>query len=276
MTTLDKARYAHIRMLKMLKSLRDKNKLSCYTAALRSGLSQSKLSKIENAKLFPSMDDVNRLSDAMGLTAAEQREFRELVSLCAEDYGLPRAYLLRGTHRALHLHAQTHGQSDLTMVAMAQIPEALRCRDYQFAVNELTEVADQDAAYDALCGQQAALRRGNYRVEFLLVESALHPVGEPAVMAEACETIMGLVSPTVKVRLVLLDRLAGTSLPTHEFELYPAKVVARLETGAFILRDMMDVRPYRSIADSLRRRALSVDDTLVRLGELAEAYARAS
>src|ERR1051325_6094914 len=98
MTEPDRSRLARERLSRELRRLRTEAKMTGTAAAKAAGMSQSKLSKIENGMLLPSVRDVERLVGA--LVAAEDTAFElvELAKLLHAEVETRRVVLHRGAH----------------------------------------------------------------------------------------------------------------------------------------------------------------------------------
>lgn len=89
------SRQDRVKLARTLRDLRERAGLGGVEAGRRAGISQSKISKIENVNLLPSVDDVARLCTVYGASAEDRSELIHLATALREE-GRSRIVLAAG------------------------------------------------------------------------------------------------------------------------------------------------------------------------------------
>ena len=173
-----------------LRDLRRASGLSGERLARRCHMSQSKVSRIENGRLLPSVVDVDRILRALGVDQATRGELLALAHVANTEYQDIRASVRRGLHhRQRELAALEADAREMRhflpalITGLLQIPEYMRA-----AMDTPVEPAagDTTTAIALKLERQAILHDKSKHFEFLLTESALRwQLCEPSVMGAA-------------------------------------------------------------------------------------------
>lgn len=174
--------------------------------AAQIGIKQPALSKIENGKLIPSRELLERLSAALHLTHAERADLLGLADT-----------LLRPLHRVELAHEQGHARiqrlvgalefETLRCFRLSLVPGPLQIEPYVrslFVPRGVDASQDMDDAIALRLEQARRLDDPTCRFQFLLHESALRArVAPSAIMAEQLTWILKAMQfPRVEIRLL--------------------------------------------------------------------------
>ena len=249
-----------------LRDLRRASGLSGERLARRCHMSQSKVSRIENGRLLPSVIDVDRILRALGVDQATSAELLALARAANAEYQDIRASVRRGLHHrqrelaALEADARQMRHFLPTLITgLLQTPEYMRA-----AMNTPVEPAagDTATAIALKLERQAALHDKSKRFEFLLTESALRwQLCEPSVMAVQLDRLVSLsLLPNIRVGVLPLSTQVADG-PYHTFVIYDDHIVTiELFTGQLVLRDPKDIDHYHALASFFGGYALWDDD----------------
>ena len=118
----------------LLRVQRKRAGLTGVEAARRAGFTQSKLSKIENNLLLPSVEDVRRLAAGLGMAPAAAAQALKLIQRLQHDRAGQRGVLRRGvfTEHAILL-AEFGAAGHVAAADPAVVPDWLRTLDYLLA-----------------------------------------------------------------------------------------------------------------------------------------------
>ena len=267
-----------------LRELRERAGLSTTQLADDLRCSQSKVSKIENARTRPTVDDV-----AAWLTAVGAPE-EERADLLAATESLHNAALVWGrtVHggRAGHQHTAARLLADATRVAVFQsavVPELLQTAEYARGALRLADVPGRrDPARAAVVrvDQQAVLYQQGRTFDFVITEAALRfPAGSPTALAAQYDRILSIASlPEVSVA-VLPTGAEPSTAQAHPFAIYElpdgrAFVVIETYTRELTLTDPAEVAVYQRVQEALRADAMRDDRAGRLLAELRDASSR--
>ena len=197
-----------------LRDLRRAAGLSGERLARRCHMSQSKVSRIENGRLLPSVVDVDRILRALGVDQATSGELLALARVANTEYQDIRASVRRGLHhRQRELAALEAGASQMRHFLPALITGLLQTPEYMRAAMDTPvepAAGDTTTAIALKLERQAILHDKSKHFEFLLTESALRwQLCEPSVMAVQLD------------RLVSLSRLPNIRIGVLPFGIRP-------------------------------------------------------
>src|SRR5206468_1482382 len=114
-----------------LRTLREAAGLTGAQVAQRAGMSQPKISKIENAVLLASVDDVETLLTLYGAPTAEREELLELASGLHATFESARTIIRRGAARKQRQIAEIEVATEhLRTFQLAVIPGLLQTAEY--------------------------------------------------------------------------------------------------------------------------------------------------
>lgn len=249
-----------------LRDLRRAAGLSGERLARRCHMSQSKISRIENGRLLPSVVDVDRVLRALGVDQATSTELLALARVANAEYQDVRASVRRGLHHrqrelaALEADAREMRHFLPTLITgLLQTPEYMRA-----AMDTPVEPAagDTATAIALKLERQAILHDKSKRFEFLLTESALRwQLCEPSVMAVQLDRLVSLSwLPNIRIGVLPFGIQVGDG-PYHTFVIYDDHIVTiELFTGQLVLRDPKDIDHYHALASFFGGHALWKDE----------------
>lgn len=226
-----------------LREARRRSGLTGDRLAGRCGISQSKISKIETARILPSATDVERILAALGASEDQRRELVALAKLANTDFQGVRSSLKRGLHHKQRELAALEADSKhirfflpLMITGLLQTPEYARASLAGFP-------GDHPQAIAARLDRQAALYDGSKRFTFILTEAALRwQLCPPSVMAVQMGRLISLSElPNIRLGVIPLDRHVPDG-PLNTFTIYDERL-ATAETfgGVIVMRDPRDI-----------------------------------
>jgi transcriptional regulator with XRE-family HTH domain len=260
-----------LRLAARLKELREGTGQSAETFGTARGWSQSKVSKIENARTVPSPEDVEAWATAgaagAGLTA-------ELVAL-AEAVGTETRRWAGRRHGTLAARSEEAGLAEAAAAAVrvfqcAVIPGLLQTADYARQVITMlgaADEADMAANVNIRMQRQDALYVPGKRFEFVLTEGALRwrPGTEAMMAAQLARIARTAAEPTVDIR-VLPYAVQAPALYTDGFTIYeiPDEPYVLVETrrGEQFYREERDVDAFREDLERCKDAALAGDEAV--------------
>lgn len=248
------------------------------TATARAtGMSQSKLSKIENGMLLPSVTDVERLVAELAATRETRVELVELARSLHAEAETRRVVLHRGAHR----HQQTISRVEARAATSRffqtnQVPSLLQSESYLRVVLATMPPQEQEAAVAALRIRRARLDDLAKQFVFLLTESALRwRMGSAELMCEQIDHLAATLRRP-NVRLGVVPWTADANLVAlHGFHVYDERVVTvSVLTGNATITDPLDVREYLSLFGRLERLAVRGEELQGLLARISEDHRR--
>lgn len=253
-------------------------------ARTRAGLSQQKLadlldrqhshvSRWENGKLTLTEADAGAVLGILGITGAERDELLDLVRDAADPN-----WVAPGVDRQLQL--LTEYERNATAIINVQpllVPGLLQTVDYARAImigaGATRGEADQRATYRM--GRREVLTR-NRPVSYtaLLGEHALrYPPCETSVAVEQLRQLVTFADMTnMTIQVMPFDRHYSPALEGPFVLIEGTKPVVHLEhyRSAVTLTDQRDVKDYQTAVDTLRRDAMSPEDSPRLIAEVAD------
>ncbi|MFB7615092.1 helix-turn-helix domain-containing protein [Kitasatospora sp. NPDC056181] len=265
-----------------LKDLRRASGLSGERLAVRCGMSQSKISRIENGRVLPSVVDVQQILSGLGVDDDLARELLALASVANAEYEDVRSSVRRGLHlRQRELAALEAGATHIRYFLPAMPSGLLQTPEYmRTAMSPPVDPADGDVsqAISLKLGRQVVLYDQGKHFDFLLTESAVRwRLCEPLVMATQLDRLVSLSHlPNVTIGILPLSAQVADA-PFHTFTVYGAKLVTiELFTGRLVLRDPKDIDHYRALFDFFRGESVEGDPARSMLGRWADEFRRAA
>lgn len=275
MTAPERSRLARERLSRELRRLRVAAGLTGTAAARAAGMSQSKISKIENGMLLPSVADVERLVAVLG---AEQAVAEELVGLARTLHTRAesrRVVLQRNAHRRQWEIAQLQARATVhRQFLVGDVPALLQTERYMRAVLASLPQQDRDAAARDRLAAQRVLDDPAKRFRFVLAEGALRwRVGGAELMAEQVDHL-GVVAGHGNVRLGVIPWTAETGVAAlHGFHAYDDRLVTLTAlTANAVITDPVDVGEYLALFEKLERIAVHGDELRRLLDRVAAEY----
>ncbi|MGW1982741.1 helix-turn-helix domain-containing protein [Streptomyces collinus] len=255
-----------------LRGLRAEAGLTGAVLAQRAGVGQPTVSKVENGRMVPSFDVLDRLSSALSLDDSSAREVRDLLvaveaapgaGLASDDDGIPGA-VLDDAVRAARL---VRSFQCVVLPGMLQSAEYAR-HVFQSAPNSAPEAVGRAVA--ARVERQSALYEPGRESVFVLTEAVLRTwPGTPALMLAQLDRLLAVDSLS-SVRLGVIPwRRAVPVLPRHGFTVCDQQaVVVESFAGEQMLADPAEVAAYEEMFGAFERAAMfggEVRDLLLRV-----------
>ncbi|MFE0046829.1 helix-turn-helix domain-containing protein [Streptomyces albireticuli] len=265
-------------MAAAIRNLRLASGLSGERLALRCGMSQSKVSRIETGRTLPSATDVQQILNALSVDDDTQEELISLARTANAEYQDVRASVRRGLHHrqrelaSLETNAKRIRFFMPTLVTgLLQVPEYMRA-----AMSPPVDPAGGDVsrAVALKLERQSLLHDKSKRLEFMLTESAIRwRLCEPSVMALQLDHLVS-VSRIPHVRLGVLPLSAPVREGAyHTFTVYDrALVTIEMFTGRVVLLDPKDIDHYQKLYSYFSERAAFDDDARSLLQGWAEDF----
>jgi transcriptional regulator with XRE-family HTH domain len=260
-----------LRLAARLRELREATGQSAEAFGTARGWSQSKVSKIENARTVPSPEDVETWALATGAGAELAADLVQL----AEDVGTETRRWAGRRHGTLAARSEEAGLAEAAATTVrvfqcAVIPGLLQTADYARQVITLIGTADEaDIAADVnvRMQRQDALYVPGKQFEFVLTEGALRwrPGTEAMMAAQLARIARTAAEPTVDIR-VLPYAIQAPALYTDGFTIYeiPDEPYALVETrrGEQFYREERDVDAFRKDLERCKEAALAGDEAV--------------
>jgi transcriptional regulator with XRE-family HTH domain len=229
-----------------LRELRKQVGLTGDRLAVRCGISQSKISKIETGKVLPSATDVERILAALGVPEDQQSELVALARMANTEFQSIRASLRRGLHHKQRELAALEEDArhirfflPLMITGLLQTPEYARASLANFP-------GDHTQALARRLGRQAVLYDGRKRFTVVLTEAAVRwRLCEPQVMAVQMGRLVSLSElPNIRLGVIPLDAYVPDG-PLNTFTVYDERLAtAETFSGVIMMRDHRDVMYY--------------------------------
>ncbi|WP_018653656.1 helix-turn-helix domain-containing protein [Actinomadura flavalba] len=233
-----------------LRELRRRAGLTGDRLAFHSGISQSKISKIENARVTASPTDLERLLDALHADARERERVFTLARLANTEYESLRSELKRGLHHKQRELAAFEARTEtLRCFLPAMLTGLLQTPDYARASLAAFpgDVADVTRRRIA---RQAILDHPGKRFSFLVTEQSVRwPLCGPAAMREQIARILALSTrPNVSLGVIPNGLPLISDGPMNTFTVYDERLAtAELFSGTLLMRDPKDIAHHLSL-----------------------------
>jgi transcriptional regulator with XRE-family HTH domain len=272
------ARDDRVRLARKLRELRRAAGLGGIEAGRRSGISQSKISKIETGLLRASPDDVRKLCEVYKVPPADQQDLIQLAELLRAGAIEPRRVTLsRGANQMQQrIHRLEAAASLLRSFQPCMVIGLLQTEAYARLVFGATTTGDSlDRAVAARMARQSEFRDGGHgQAVLIMTEGALRwQAGSPQVMLEQISAIMTATSsPSTRVGIIPYSTSVGI-FPRHGFHLYDSDaVIIGTETGTATIVDSDDVADYEKLFGRLESLAAFDDSARRVLARIAGDY----
>jgi transcriptional regulator with XRE-family HTH domain len=247
-----------------LRAMRERAGLTGTEVARRAEMSQPKISKIENAVLLPSVDDVESLLTLYRAEPAEREELLDLASGLHATSESARTIIRRGAARKqrqiAEIEAATH---HLRTYQLAVVPGLLQTAEYMRRIFD-SRLDPAEVARMVIARQER--QRGLYdetkQFTFVITEAALRVrLGPVAVLRAQLHHVASL-STLATVRLGVIPWDAEVrEVPLHGFHVYDDRlVVVGLATSTVTFTDPGDIGRYLELFDTQRESAVWDDD----------------
>jgi transcriptional regulator with XRE-family HTH domain len=254
------------RLAASLKDLRRAAGLSGEQLGAALGWSQSKVSKIENARTRPSVSDVEAWANVTRASAELRSELTVLAELTAVDAQSWRVAQEAGLTRLQQEMAEIEAATThLRNFQPALIPGLLQTAEYARRVLTLSDVSEQrdvPSAVAARLERQTVLYDQDKRFDFVLTEAALlwRP-GPPELMHAQMDRLLSIETlPNVHIGVVPFGREA-TALYANGFTIFEVPddpiVLVEILTTDLMLSDARDLSAYREAFGRLQDAAVT-------------------
>jgi transcriptional regulator with XRE-family HTH domain len=227
-------------------------------------MSASKLSKIENGHLTPSVVDVERILTALGLSEEVKAEFVKAARVAATEATAWRLYRRSGLHKKqLQIQAVEAQTTVLRLFQCSLIPGLLQTPEYVKAVlgrRNLT-AEEMTRTLGARLERQAALYDSGKTFHFVITEAVLRwRILPPAMLASQLDRLISVSRlPNVRIGIILLSA-PQTDFPGTPFCIFDERLVT-VETphAEIVTTDPRDVGTYVAKFDGFVNVALHGD-----------------
>ena len=261
-----------------LRRLREACGLTLAEVVARIGISESQLSRIEKGKRVPSLEDVAALLVVYGVTGEHRLELLTL----AKKAGQPGLWQREGSFesRFATLKILESRAASLVSFEPMMIPGLLQTMPYARACfREALMLDEQEALDERVVGRvqrQAVLRKFDAPSFIAIVgEPALRcPIGGREVLRDQLRYLVEVAGrPNVTLRIV--STLAGGhpgligSFLRIRFTERPSVVVLENQTSSLYLEDHSDISPYDQAIGKLLSMAISEEDSVRFVAEMA-------
>jgi transcriptional regulator with XRE-family HTH domain len=228
----------------------------------KTGISQSKISKIENGSLVPSREDITQLCDALGVSKRQRVALLDQLALIQTEFSSWRVLLRNGYARKQVEVADLESQaSEIRLFQMSVVPGLLQTRDYAqrvMALSNVTSQVDVAAAVATRMRRQAILQDESRSFIFLITEQALLSrfCSEKMVLSQLEHLTKISLRPNVIVGLIP-DSARLEMIPLTSFGIYDNDLVlVETLTAEISVSDQRDIEKYREYFQSLGAAAL--------------------
>lgn len=251
MTTYQKAREALGLRLRELR-LDVRPRLTGARLAADCGWDRTKISKIENGRTTPTVEDIEAWTQACGqpqLAGELAARLRTLESYYVEHRRLFRAGLAPRQREWLQFEDET---ATVRNFETTFIPGLLQTEPYArhrlAAGRKAASPADLDDAVAARMQRQQVLYRPGKAFVFLLTEAVLrYGMAAPDVMAGQLDRLSSALSlPTVRIGVIPFGRELPVA-PKHGFHLLDRAVLVELFTSTVTLTERGEIEEYAAI-----------------------------
>jgi transcriptional regulator with XRE-family HTH domain len=273
-----------LRLAAELRTLRTEAGLTHEQLAKRIAQSRAQISRLENGHVVD-LDDVMKILDALGV---EDDRWMKIMTIAREagERGWWESNRAMGERQALVADLEA-GASQIREFQMTFIPGLLQTTEFAEArveAERLTGPIDYraDKAVEARLGRQRMLRRpGGPSYEVIIDEVAIRRGAAPPEVVKAqlynlTATING--NDKVTVRVLPVDAVIDDySVPRSAFSIYtfsdpedPTIVMVDTVTDDLLLDQPHDVNLYEELYSRLRKAALSDDESIDLMIEVAK------
>lgn len=257
----------------MLRDLRKRAGLSGVRLAARCNMSQSKVSRIENGKVRPSLVDVEQILRALDAAPALVAEVTTLTRIANTEWQDSRSLRRKGLHtKQIELAGLEASSTVFRFFLLSMITGLLSTPEYIRA--SLAHVpGDHSRAIAKKLERQEVLYDRSKRFTFILTEHAARspflPRDAMAIQLDRLASLTHL--SNVRLGVIPLDmRMPGN--PLNTFTIYDDRLAtAELSTGAMVFRDPRDVRAYLEEFAAYEEVALFGEEARGKLAEWSNA-----
>lgn len=253
----------------MLRDLRKRAGLSGVRLAARCSMSQSKVSRIENGKVRPSLVDVEQILRALDASPSMVAEVSALARMANTEWRNLRELRRKGLGtRQAELKALEASSMHMRYFLLSMVTGLLATPEYVRA-SLAHSPADTSKAIAGKLERQAVLYDTSKQFTFILTEQAVRwPVVSPLALAEQMDRLASLTYlPNVRIGVIPMGTPTPTN-PLNTFTVYDASLVT-IETsaGSLVLRDGRDIQGYLKEFSGYEESALLGEAARAKLAE---------
>ncbi|KOG87727.1 Scr1 family TA system antitoxin-like transcriptional regulator [Streptomyces varsoviensis] len=258
----------------LLKHLRKSAELPGERLARRCNMSQSKISRIENGRVRPSLVDVERILRALDAPHTLVAEAMALARIANTGWQDSRNLRRKGLDKKQsELAGLENSSTDLRYFLLSMITGLLSTPEYIRA--SLAHISgDHSATVARKVQRQEVLYDTSKRFFFLLTEQAARsPLVPRQAMAVQIDRLASLTHlPNVRLGVLPMEtRLPGN--PLNTFTVYDERIAtAELSAGVMVFRDPRDVRGYLNEFMAYEELALFDESARGKLRDWAAAF----
>ncbi|MET7478775.1 Scr1 family TA system antitoxin-like transcriptional regulator [Streptomyces sp. NPDC005648] len=236
-------------------------------------MSQSKVSRIENGKVRPSLVDVEQILRAVDAHPSMIEEVSTLARLANTEWRNLRELRRKGLGtRQAELKALEASSAHIRYFLLSMMTGLLATPEYVRA-SLAHSPADISKAVAGKLERQAVLYDSSKRFAFILTEQAVRwPLVAPLALAEQMDRISSLsYLPNVRIGLIPMGALTSKT-PMNTITVYDTSL-ATIETsaGLLVLRDDRDIRGYLEEFSGYEESALFGEEARARRTEWSAA-----
>ncbi|MEW2274785.1 helix-turn-helix domain-containing protein [Streptomyces griseofuscus] len=262
-----------------LRALRQASGWEAKTVARRAAMSGSKLSKIENGSVMPSVVDVDQILTAIGVSEEIKAEYMSVARAAATEATAWRLYRRLGYHRKQQqIQAIESRTTLLRLFQPSLVPGLLQTPEYvQAVLGRKNLTADQLArAVGARLARQSILYKPGRQLRFIVTESVLRwRIVPPLVLAGQLDKLISVSRiPGVDFRVLPLS-VRQTDFPSHSFSIKDDRMVT-VETvhAELAVTDPRDVALYIEKFEGFAAAAVSGDAMRSMVEEIRDQFLR--
>ncbi|MEU3446040.1 helix-turn-helix transcriptional regulator [Streptomyces thermolilacinus] len=257
----------------MLRDLRKRAGFSGVRLAARCNMSQSKVSRIENGKVRPSLVDVEQILRALDASPSMVAEVSALARMANTEWRNLRELRRKGLGtRQAELEALEASSMHMRYFLLSMVTGLLATPEYVRA-SLAHSPADTSKAIAGKLERQAVLYDTSKQFTFILTEQAVRwPVVSPLALAEQMDRLASLTYlPNVRIGVIPTGTPTPTN-PLNTFTVYDASLVT-IETsaGSLVLRDGRDIQSYLKEFSGYEESALFGETARTKLAEWSAA-----
>lgn len=213
-----------IRLVSELRRIRKQAGVSGRLLAERTGLSQSKISRIEVGAIAPTMPEVTAWADAVGTTAEIKEHLRSLTEAAYSEVYSWQDLLTNRPHLQGEIGWRETAARRVRSFQPSIVPGALQTSGYASSVFRMSALPyagdDLAAAVAGRMNRHAKVQNDRDRFEFLVTEAALRwRPGPVDVSLNQLERLIELIDDSMLIGVIPHDAVAGTAIP-HGFVIY--------------------------------------------------------
>ncbi|MER5634041.1 helix-turn-helix domain-containing protein [Streptomyces nitrosporeus] len=247
-----------------LRELREADGKEAKAVARSAAMSPSKLSKIENGRLAPSVIDVERILSALDMPAEVKARLTEAARMVATEVTAWRIYRRTGLHKHQEEIRAIEARTSLLRVFQAScIPGLLQSPEYVRAVQRNSELTEDalEKMIGARMRRQEVLYDRQRTFHFLITESVLRwELIRPPMMAAQLEKLVTMSRmPNIAIGVVP-QSAPKEDLPTCSFVMFDNRlVIVEIPHSEITTSDPRDVEQYMRKFDGFEHLALTGD-----------------